>query len=118
MVGAGTGIAPLMGAIRANSRHRPVHLFFGGRDPASDFLYRDSLHEGLASRRLTTLVTAFSRVRNGGYVQDRIREEAGRLTEMLRQGASVMVCGGDAMAGAVRSEFEAILGSIGQSVER
>ena len=118
MVGAGSGIAPLVGAIRSNTRHRPIHLFFGGRDPASDFLYQSTLAESLTSNRLATLATAFSRVRGGAYVQDKVRGEAGRLAELLRQGASVMVCGGDAMASAVRAEFDAILGSIGQSVDQ
>ncbi len=34
LIGAGTGVAPLAGFIRRNERHTPMHLYFGGRDPA------------------------------------------------------------------------------------
>jgi sulfite reductase (NADPH) flavoprotein alpha-component len=34
LIGAGTGVAPLAGFIRRNDRHTPMHLYFGGRDPA------------------------------------------------------------------------------------
>jgi sulfite reductase (NADPH) flavoprotein alpha-component len=50
-------------------------------------------------------------------VQDRVRDQTDRLRQLLRQGAAVMVCGGDAMAQAVRAEFETILAGIGQSVD-
>jgi sulfite reductase (NADPH) flavoprotein alpha-component len=36
LIGAGTGVAPLAGFIRRNDRHKPMHLYFGGRDPARD----------------------------------------------------------------------------------
>ena len=44
------------------------------------------------------------------------QDEAVSLAALLRQGASVMVCGGDAMARAVRAEFDSILAPLGQSV--
>lgn len=116
LVGAGTGIAPLMGHIRANSAHRDMHLFWGGRVPTSDFLYEEALAECRADGRLTTLTTAFSRAGPRIYVQDRLREQAGELAEMLRRGASVMVCGGDAMAQGVMAEFEAMLKPLGLSI--
>ncbi|MEO8241943.1 MAG: PepSY domain-containing protein [bacterium] len=116
MVSAGTGIAPFIGLIRSNTRHRPFHLFWGGRSPESDFLYWEQLDASLAQQDLTTLTTAFSRVRGGAYVQNRVAAEAARLADLIRQGASVMVCGGDAMARAVREEFETILAPLGQSV--
>ena len=63
LIGAGTGIGPLAGFVRANARRRPVHLFFGMRHPDSDFLYGEELlrladrwtppaarHGGLAGR--------------------------------------------------------------------
>ncbi|MCX2698536.1 PepSY domain-containing protein, partial [Ochrobactrum chromiisoli] len=45
LIGAGTGIAPLTGFIRANTRHRLIHLFFGMRQTNSDFFYGDELRE-------------------------------------------------------------------------
>jgi sulfite reductase (NADPH) flavoprotein alpha-component len=38
LIGDGTGIGPLAGFVRGNTRHRPIHLFFGMRHPHSDFL--------------------------------------------------------------------------------
>lgn len=116
MVSAGTGIAPFIGLIRENRRKRPFHLFWGGRSPGSGFHYAKQLDESLASKDLSRLVTAFSRVRDAAYVQDRVASEAPRLSALLQQGASIMVCGGDAMARAVREEFECILTPLGQTV--
>jgi sulfite reductase (NADPH) flavoprotein alpha-component len=118
MVAAGTGIAPFIGLIRSNARHQPIHLFWGGRTPTSDFLYEDVLCDALADHSLTTLTTAFSRIKGGGYVQDKLREDADRLVSLIRQGAAIMVCGGDAMAQAARAEFDAMLAPLGQSVLR
>ena len=102
--------------IRANRARRPFHLFWGGRSPDSDFLYHNDLDESLGAQHLASLTTAFSRVQDSAYVQHRVASEAARLADLLRQGASIMVCGGDAMARAVRDEFEAILAPLGQSV--
>ncbi|MFQ5623598.1 MAG: PepSY domain-containing protein [Paracoccaceae bacterium] len=118
MIGAGTGIAPFMGMIRDNRRRRDIHLFWGGRDPSSDFLYEDTLKACREDGRLTTLATAFSRTGACSYVQDRLREEAGHLREMLRCGASIMVCGGDEMARAVMAEIDAVLMPLHLSVAR
>ena len=116
MVAAGTGIAPFIGLIRQNRARQPFHLFWGGRSPDSDFLYWQDLDHSLSKRALTRLVTAFSRVKDPAYVQNRVAAEAASLAALLRQGALVMVCGGDAMARAVRAEFDAILHPLGQSV--
>lgn len=117
LIGAGTGAAPLAGFVRANASGRPIHLFFGGRDPRSDFLYGEELIDALSEGRLTRLITAFSRVVGGRYVQDQVRADAATVQKLLKDGASVMVCGGAAMAEGVREAFDAILAPLGQSVE-
>lgn len=111
LIGAGTGLAPFMGMIADNRRRREIHLYWGGRDPASDFLYRERLEAHLAARRLTRLTTAFSRVEDRAYVQSRLASDAERLTALLARGATVMVCGGDAMAEAVREVFDGLGGA-------
>lgn len=116
LIGAGAGIAPLAGFVRSN-RRRPIHLFFGARDPGSDFLYRDEFQEALAEGRLTSLTTAFSRVLGGGYVQDRLLDEAGALRDLVRSGAQIMVCGGRDMANGVREAIDACLMPLGLSVQ-
>lgn len=52
LIGAGAGIGPLAGLVRANAAGRPVHLYWGGRSPSSDFLYEHELAQHLAEKRL------------------------------------------------------------------
>jgi sulfite reductase (NADPH) flavoprotein alpha-component len=113
LIGAGTGIGPLAGFIRANARRRPVHLFFGMRHADSDFLYRDDLAGWKADGRLTELTTAVSRGARPHYVQDALRAEAAQVAEAVRRGARVMVCGGREMAQGVSRALEDILAPVG-----
>lgn len=114
LIGAGAGIGPLAGFVRGNDAGRPVHLYWGGRSPSSDFLYEHELAMHLAEKRLTSLSTAFSRAPDGGaYVQDRIAADAPHLRELIRHGAQVLVCGGRDMAQAVTHTLEAIVRPLG-----
>ena len=113
LIGAGTGIGPLAGFIRANDRRRPVHLFFGMRHPDGDFLYRDELAEWQAEGRLAGLSIAVSRGARPHYVQDALRAEAAEVTEAIRAGARIMVCGGRDMAQGVAAALEEILAPMG-----
>ena len=117
LIGAGAGIGPLAGFVRANDGARPVHLYWGGRNPASDFLYEHELARALAEKRLTSLTTAFSRdPRASAYVQDRIAADAHRLRDLVRAGAQILVCGSRDMAHAVTHTMEAILHPLGTDV--
>lgn len=116
LIGAGAGVAPLAGFVRNNTR-RPVHLFFGARDPNSDFLYREEFDDALADGRLASLGTAFSRVMGGGYVQDRLLEDSAAIRDLVRRGAQIMVCGGRDMANGVRQAIDACLEPLGLTVE-
>lgn len=113
LVGAGTGIGPLAGIIRANARRRPVHLFFGMRHPDSDFLYRDDLAGWQECGRLGRLTTAASRGARPHYVQDALRMEATQVADAIRRGARVMVCGGRDMAQGVAKALDEILAPVG-----
>jgi sulfite reductase (NADPH) flavoprotein alpha-component len=113
LIGAGTGIAPLAGFIRGNGRRRPVHLFFGLRDPASDFLYGDELAQWDKDGRISRIVTAESRGNRPHYVQDALRAEAAEVTRLIRAGARVMVCGGREMAAGVADALTEILAPAG-----
>ncbi|MFP1631935.1 PepSY domain-containing protein [Zhengella sp. ZM62] len=109
LIGAGTGIGPLAGFIRGNTSRRPVHLFFGMRNPASDFFYGEELPGWQDEGRLTRLVTAVSRGARPHYVQDALRGEATQVVELIRNGARVMVCGGRDMAVGVADALAEIL---------
>jgi sulfite reductase (NADPH) flavoprotein alpha-component len=117
LIGAGTGIGPLAGFIRHNTGRRRVHLYWGGRDPASDFLYQGEMTKYLADRRLTHLKAVFSRVAGGGYVQDRIASDANELRDLIQCGAQVLVCGGRDMAAGVARSLEAIIQPAGLELQ-
>ena len=116
LVGAGTGIGPLIGFIRHNPPQRPMHLYFGARDDGAGFLYRDELGRLVDERRLRSLSTAFSRTANRAYVQDRLLADAARLRELVAHGAQVLVCGGRQMAAGVAAAWERILAGTGLTV--
>lgn len=113
LIGAGTGIGPLAGFIRRNGERRPMHLYFGARDPQSDFLYEAELTKWLADRRLTRLNTAFSRATDQAYVQDRIAADAEALRSLITHGAQIMVCGGRQMAQGLAKVLEEVLMPLG-----
>jgi sulfite reductase (NADPH) flavoprotein alpha-component len=117
LIGAGTGVAPLAGFIRRNDRHTPMHLYFGGRDPAQDFYFGSEIERWLGEGRLASVQTVFSRVSDGGgYVQDALRRDAERLRALVAQGALVRVCGSRDMAKGVAEALNAILAPMQLSV--
>ncbi len=113
LIGAGTGIGPLAGFVRGNTRGRPVHLFFGMRHPDSDFFYGEDLRAWQKEGRLTRLVTAVSRGAKPNYVQDALRGDAALVAQLIRDGARVMVCGGRDMAAGVADALAEILAPTG-----
>ncbi|CAM5209877.1 Sulfite reductase (NADPH) flavoprotein alpha-component OS=Castellaniella defragrans OX=75697 GN=HNR28_001167 PE=4 SV=1 [Castellaniella defragrans] len=116
LIGAGTGVAPLVGFIRSNARHRPMHLYYGTRDPARDFYFGEELQGWRTDGRLADLHTTFSRIPSGGYVQDALRRDAAKVRDLLASGAIVRVCGSRPMAQGVVQALDDILGGLGLSV--
>lgn len=117
LIGAGTGIGPLAGFIRNNTERQPMHLYWGGRNPDSDFLYEPELNDYLADKRLTGLQTAFSRVNNGSYVQERILSDALQMRRLMEKGAQVLVCGSRDMAKSVMLALDVVLAPMNLSVD-
>lgn len=119
LIGAGTGVAPLAGFIRGNTGHTPMHLYYGARDPAQDYYFEDDLQRWLAEQRLASLNTSFSRTpQGGGYVQEALQRDAPRLRELVSRGAIVRVCGSQTMARGVAQALDAILATLGLSVQQ
>jgi sulfite reductase alpha subunit-like flavoprotein len=112
LVGPGTGLAPLRAMIWEKaamikaSREGQLEaqlptigstiLLFGGRNRAADYFFEDEWDQ-LEKKKLLDLqvVTAFSRDQQQKvYVQDRIREHAEAIFNMLHEdGGSVFICG-------------------------
>lgn len=117
LIGSGTGIGPLAGFIRNNTGKHPMYLYWGGRDPASDFLYEPELSEYLADGRLTGLHAAFSRVKDGAYVQDKVLDDATQLRQLIESGAQVLVCGSRGMAKGIAQALDEILAPLNLDVQ-
>lgn len=117
LIGAGTGLGPLAGFIRNNTGQHPMYLYWGGRDPASDFLYEPELRGYLADHRLTQLHTAFSRVKDRAYVQDSISGDADQIRHLMAQGGQVLICGSRAMANSVGEVLDQVLEPLGLNVQ-
>lgn len=116
LIAAGTGIGPMVGFLRGMKPGRGAELYFGARDPGSDYLFGAELAASLRQGRLAHLTTAFSRVRDRAYVQDRLRADAAHLRDQILRGGQVLVCGSIAMARAAAAEIEAALAPAGLSV--
>ncbi len=101
MIAAGTGLAPFRGFLHERAAQRrdgtalgPILLFRGCRRPDHDRIYGDELDAWVADG-LIELEEAFSNEpgRPLVYVQDRIREHAERVLELIDAGGQVLVCG-------------------------
>ena len=117
MVANGTGVAPFVGFIWNNKHKRPMHLYWGGRRPDSDFLYDNSLSTCVADHRLTTRVNAFSRSADHVYVQDRIAADPENIRQLVASGAQFLICGSKDMANAVANAIDEILAPLGDSID-
>lgn len=113
LIGAGTGIGPLIGFIRNNTSRHPMYLYWGGRNPESDFLYEQELKTYLCDKRLSGLNTAFSRVaEDSSYVQDKLINNAEHIRHLVQNNAQILVCGGRKMATGVVIAMNDILAPI------
>lgn len=118
LIGAGTGMAPLAGFARHNTVKRPMFLFWGGRNPKTDFIYQQQIMSCLKSRHLSSMKSAFSKGPKQQYVQDRLAEDARMIRIQIQNDAQILVCGGRPMAAAVRATIDQILEPLNLSVRQ
>lgn len=116
MIGAGTGLSPFTGMIRHNHRKQALDLYWGGRHPQVDHLYGEEIAAWQESGRLHHYCPAWSRGETRQYVQDVIRADHDHLRTRLQSGATIMICGGQAMAAGVREEIAKIAVEIGTTI--
>ena len=117
MIGNGTGIAPFIGFIWNNRRKRPMHLYWGGRSPEADYLYRNSLTACLSDHRLASQTTAFSRAAEHLYVQDKLAQDPETIRALVAAGAQFLICGSKDMAAGVAKAIDQIIAPLGDSID-
>jgi sulfite reductase (NADPH) flavoprotein alpha-component len=97
MVGPGTGIAPFRAFLQERQFRQASGknwLFFGDRNAATDFIYKEELEAMQDGGLLTRLDLAFSRDQEAKiYVQDKMLENSAELFAWLEQGGYFFVCG-------------------------
>ena len=109
LIGAGTGIGPLAGFARANTRQRPMHLYFGIRHETSDLFYDEELREWQRDGHLHSVEIARSRTQEQAYLQDILRRNVAKVTALIEEGAQVLVGGGRDMATGVIQALQEVL---------
>ncbi|MCJ1454826.1 hypothetical protein MMC28_005179 [Mycoblastus sanguinarius] len=120
MVGPGSGVAPFRGFLQERAAQAQAGenvgqtlLFYGCRKSTEDFLYKEEWeHYKSVLGPTFTLITAFSRESaKKVYVQQRIKENAALVNELLEKNkANFYVCGDAAnMARAVTEELAKII---------
>jgi sulfite reductase (NADPH) flavoprotein alpha-component len=121
LIGAGTGLAGLLAHLRyrgaQGSAAAPAWLLFGERCARSDRWYREQIDAWRADGTLRHVDLAFSRPDAPGpgtdarYVQDLLISNAAAVRRwIVDDGATVLVCGGLAMAQGVHEALSEILG--------
>lgn len=123
LVGPGTGCAPFRSFVEdrtilsASKPVAPILFFFGCRNEAKNFLYKDfwqscSQGEGVLSPEVGGgLIVAFSRDQSQKvYVQHKIRDHKKLVWGLLQAGASIFISGSaNKMPAQVTSAFEEII---------
>lgn len=114
MIGAGTGIAPyraFLQEIENTSRNHPAWLFFGEKNPDTDFLFQEELEDYLSNGVLHQFNVAFSRDKHQKkYVQDEIRRKSEEIYDWIQnRNAIIYICGNKrTMAKEVRNALQEI----------
>ena len=119
LIGAGTGVAPLRGFVQERSRIKEIGkavgktiLILGFRRSDEDFLYHEEWdkYAQVLGNDSFKIWTAFSREdpEQRVYIQDRIKQNADELLELLEQEdrSAIYICGSARMARDVVSQLK------------
>ena len=121
MVGAGAGIAPLRGFVRARRMAAErgealgeAHLFFGCEAPGVDDLYADEMAAAVADGVLTKVWTAYNQhptAEGDRYAQHLLARVPEVVERTLGEGGVVYVCGKESTLGeGCKEVVEGVLG--------
>jgi len=115
LIGAGTGIAPLIGFLRhraAQTSKQKHWLFFGEQHIESDFYFKDEITDLCSQEVITKINLAWSRDINPSYLGEHISQHKIQLLDWINDlGAYIYICGSKTGFGdSVCSELINILG--------
>ena len=95
-IATGTGIAPFLGMLN-KPKNADIFLYWGGKNPTSFYLYKNSITKALESQTLNKFYPAYSRVENKTYIQDLIEKDSEFIAKTLIEKGIIMICGSIAM---------------------
>ncbi|WP_069658737.1 PepSY domain-containing protein [Arcticibacter eurypsychrophilus] len=108
MISNGTGIAPFLGMISANTGKISCHLYCGFRDKVSFERYQRFLDSNKAAGQVLSINVAISREGQREYVYNLIEKDADRIAAILGKGGVMMICGSLSMQKDVMELLETI----------
>ncbi|KPL66835.1 hypothetical protein SZ64_01195 [Erythrobacter sp. SG61-1L] len=111
LIGNGTGISSLRAHVRARRPGTSNWLIYGERDPVHDRPFAGEIEDWLRLGHLARVDLAFSRARQGHYVQDEVRHAADMLRGWVAGGAAILVCGSVVMGEGVDAALREVLGA-------
>ena len=117
LIGAGTGIAPLIGFLRhraAMGSAQQHWLFFGEQYHTCDFYFADEISELQKQGSITHLDLAWSRDENPSYIGEHLERQQAQILEWVNDlGAYIYVCGNQKGFGeSVCSILKGVLGQV------
>ncbi|TXD54429.1 MULTISPECIES: PepSY domain-containing protein [unclassified Polaribacter] len=109
LISNGTGIAPFLGMIQKNKKQK-VYLFWGGKTKESLNIYKDLIKVALEKKSLSSFFPVFSQEQQEKiYVQDILKNHTDLITNVLKNGNVIMICGSIAMQKGVTNELDKIV---------
>ncbi|WMI68726.1 PepSY domain-containing protein [Mangrovimonas sp. YM274] len=108
LIANGTGVAPFLGMLHQNKKHRETKLYLGLRTQASFNLYQPQIDALLLQKKLNDFELVLSREAEQCYVQDKLHDNASEIAQTLYNGGVIMLCGSLAMQKGVLGVLESI----------
>lgn len=97
MIANGTGIAPFLGMIDENAKHKAYHLYFGCRTKQTYAMYETATSAAIANKQLAQIQVAYSREGKQQYVTDLLAADATFIAKTLDSKGVLILCGSLAM---------------------
>lgn len=97
MIANGTGIAPFLGMIYENTKHKAYHLYFGCRTQHTYAMYQAAIDAAITTESLKQVQVSYSREGKQQYVNDLLGADAAFIANTLTSKGVLMLCGSLAM---------------------